>query len=532
MSYREISMLEIKEVLRRKEAGDSARKIAREMGSDRKTVGRYLAAIQAAGIGDAQVVDAQVLAELGHAVQQRPQAAPSPESKKLQAQRAQIQAWLEQKPPLRLVRVHELLGRQGVQVGYTTLRRFAQQELGWKQRPVTVLLADTPPGQEAQADFGEMGLVTDAQGRRRKLHVLVLTLSYSRYQFVYPTFEQTTQMVCEALDAGWRFFDGVVQRLVPDNASSMVLRASPTQPQLNQVFREYADARGLLIDPARVRRPQDKGRVENQVAYIRERWFAGEKFSGELGPIRRHAELWCKEVAGTRVHGTTRQVPLQMYLAKEKPHMQPAPTVPFAPPHWCAAKVHPDHHVQVQKALYSLPTKYIGRTVQVRSDPHTVRMYLGAELLKMHARQPPGGRSTDPSDYPPHKAPYALRDVDSLIRRAREQGSAVGTFCERLLAGPLPWVKIRQAHGLLRLCERYGQDRVNALCVRALAFEVLEVPRLERMLKEARSVEEEGEKCGQVIPLPGRFARSPQSFATRPPQDAEPSAEREKGGAR
>ena len=269
MSYREISMLEIKEVLRRKEAGDSARKIAREMGSDRKTVSRYLAAIQAAGIGDAQVVDDAVLAALAHAVQQRPDVAPSPEGTKLQAQRAQLQAWLAQKPPLRLVRVHELLARQGVTVGYTTLRRFVQRELGWKQRPATVLLADTPPGQEAQADFGQMGLVTDAQGRRRKLHVLVLTLSYSRYQFIYPTFEQTTQMVCEALDAGWRFFDGVVQRLVPDNASSMVLRASPTEPQLNRVFREYAEARGLLIDPARVRKPQDKGRVENQVAYIR-----------------------------------------------------------------------------------------------------------------------------------------------------------------------------------------------------------------------------------------------------------------------
>ena len=395
MSYREISMLEIKEVFRRKEAGDSARKIAREMGSDRKTVSRYLAAIRAAGIGDAQVVDDAVLAALAHAVQQRPEVAPSPEGTKLQAQRAQIQAWLEQKPPLRLVRVHELLARQGVQVGYTTLRRFVQRELGWKQRPATVLLADTPPGQEAQADFGQMGLITDAQGRRRKLHVLVLTLSYSRYQFIYPTFEQTTEMVCEALDAGWRFFDGVVQRLVPDNASSMVLRASPTEPQLNRVFREYAEARGLLIDPARVRKPQDKGRVENQVAYIRERWFAGERFPGELAEIRRHAEAWCKQVAGTRVHGTTRRAPLQMYQAEEKSHMQPAPTEPFAPPQWCTAKVHADHHVQVQKALYSLPTQYIGRTVQVRSDKHTVRLYLGTELLKVHGRQPPGGRSTD-----------------------------------------------------------------------------------------------------------------------------------------
>lgn len=233
-----------------------------------------------------------------------------------------------------------------------------------------------------------------------------------------------------------------------------------------------------------------------------------------------------------RVHGTTRRVPHQMYQAQEKACMQPAPTVPFDPPQWCEAKVHADHHVQVHKALYSLPTRYIGRTVRVRSDKPVVRMYLGTELVKMHPRQPPGGRSTDPSDYPPHKAPYALRDVDSLVRRAREQGSAVGAFCEQLLGGPLPWVKIRQAHALLRLCERYGNGRVNALCARALDFGVLEVPRLERMLKEARQVEDQGEKRGQVVPLPARFARATQSFATRPQEAAPPSAQTDQGGAR
>lgn len=532
MSYREISMLEILDVLRRKEAGDGVRRIARNTGADRKTVRRYLDAIEDAGIGDATVVDEKVLSALGRAVQERPSMEPSPEWQALRAQRAQIETWLQGEPPLRLVRVRELLVRQGVTVGYTTLRRFAAKELGWNQRPPTVLLTDPPPGQEAQVDFGLMGWVTDADGRRRKLYVLVITLSWSRYQFVYPSWEQTTEAVCQGLDAGWEFFDGVVQRMVPDNATSMVVRASPTEPEINRSFRDYAEARGVLIDPARVRKPQDKGRVENQMPYVRERWFAGEHFPGDIVEIRRHAQAWSKDVAGMRVHGTTRRVPRQVYLAHEKPHMQPAPTVPFDVPHWCEAKVHPDHHVQVQKALYSLPTRFIGKTVRVRSDKHVVRMYLALELVKMHPRQPAGGRSTDPSDYPPHKAPYALRDVDSLIRRGREQGSAVGAFCEQLLGGALPWTKIRQAQGLLRLCESYGADRVNALCARALAFEVLEVPRLERMLKEARHVEEDGEKRGQVIPLPARFARATHSFATLPTEQTPASSGRTPGGGR
>jgi transposase len=528
MSYREVSMLEIKEVLRRKEAGSSARRIARDMGIDRKTVGRYLEAIEEAGIGDATEVDDGVLSALSQAVAGRKEVEPSEVWQALARERKQIEAWLLQKPPLRLTRVHELLERGGVFVGYTTLRRYAERELGWHKRAPTVLLADPPLGEEAQVDFGQMGMVTDTKGRRRKLWVLVVTLVCSRYQFIWPTFEQTTEEVCAGMDAAWRFFSGVPKRVVPDNTTSMVLRASPTEPELNRSFREYADARGFLVDPARVRSPKDKPRVENQMPYVRERWFAGELLPVELLDIRRHAEAWCRDIAGARVHGTTRQVPREVYLTLEKPCMQPAPTEPYDLPHWTEAKVHPDHHLQAQRALYSVATRYIGKTVKVRSDRLVVRVYLGAELIKVHPRKGPGERSTDPNDYPPHKAAYALRDVDSLVRRAKEQGSAVGAFCEQLLGGVLPWMKMRQAYGLLRLCERYGAARVNAVCARALEFEVLDVPRLERMLKTAQKVEDEGEKRGQVISLGSRFARDPRSFATMP---VTATSEQEKGGA-
>lgn len=134
-------------------------------------------------------------------------------------ERAQIEAWLTQKPPLRLTRVHELLQRKGVAAGYTTLRRYVEREPGWQKREPTVRMADPPLGEEAQVDFGQAGMVTSSNGRRRKLWVLIVTLSCSRYQFIWPTFEQTTQEVCAGLDAAWRFFDGVVKRLVPITAA-------------------------------------------------------------------------------------------------------------------------------------------------------------------------------------------------------------------------------------------------------------------------------------------------------------------------
>lgn len=167
--------------------------------------------------------------------------------------------------------------REGVQASHTTLRRFVAHELGHRWREATVRLPDPPPGEEAQVDFGRMGWIPDEAGRLNKLHVLVATLSFRRYQFVWPRYRQTTEELCAGLETAGRFFDCVVKRVVPDNASSMVVRASPTEPELNRTSREYADARGLFVHPARVRSPQDMARVENQVPYVRERWFAGEQ---------------------------------------------------------------------------------------------------------------------------------------------------------------------------------------------------------------------------------------------------------------
>lgn len=514
MSFRELTMTDVKEVLRRWTAGQSVREIARESGTDRKTVRRYIEAGKSVGLTLASALDEGALQEIVQRVQSRPLPEPSSARKTIESVRPRIEAWLGAPRALRLVRIHELLMREGYTFSYTSLRRYAHAELGWRERPVTVRLDDRPLGEEAQIDFGLMGWLTDASGKRRKLWALVVTLSASRYQFVWPTLTQTARDVIEGLEAAWRFFGGVPRRIVPDNASSMVVHANAQAPVLHRSFLEYAQARGFFVDPARVRKPQDKGRVENQVAYVRERCFDGETFN-DLEVAREHATTWCRDVAGTRVHGTTRKVPREEYERFEKGAMLPVPTESFDVPVWAVAKVHPDHHVQVARALYSVPTQYVGKTVDVRVDSRTVRLYVGAELVKVHPRVAPGKRSTDASDYPSHKAAYALRSVDDVKARARRMGEHVGRYAERLLGGPLPWTKMRQAYGLLRLCERYGNERVDALCERALAFDVVDVPRIERMIKSAVHVETEAASSGKLVQLGARFARDASAFATQ-----------------
>jgi transposase len=514
MAFRELTMIDVREVLRRWSAGQSARRTAQGSGTDRKTVTRYVEAARACGVVAGSVIDDAIVARVAAHVQARETLPPSEAWSSLLTQQVRIEAWLAGERPLRLVRIHELLARDGIDVGYTTLRRFASDVLGWRKPKVTLRLDDPPPGQEAQIDFGHVGWINVADGKRRKLWALIVTLSFSRHMFVWPTLTQTVVDVCAGLDAAWRFFGGVPKHVIPDNASSMIVRADPLSPVFHRAFGEYVQARGFFTDPARVRRPQDKGRVENQVPYVRERCFDGESLGDDLAAIREHAARWCRDVAGTRVHGTTREVPLVVFEQQERSALSPAPLAPFDVPLCGKAKVHRDHFAQVARGLYSLPTMHIGKVLDYRADARTVHFYEHAQLIKTHARVAPGKRAVDVRDFPADKANYAFRNVDALKTAAYGKDRNVGTFVERLLVGPTPWIKMRQVQALLRLCDRYGSARVAALCARALAFDVLDVRRIEGMLKRALQIEGEAEGRGKLIPLPARFARDTASFAT------------------
>lgn len=259
MSYRELTMIDVKELLRRWTAGHSKRKIARDALLDRGTVGRYIAIAEELGLPrDRELTDAEIH-EVAERVQARPLADKSAEWSAVAAHRERIADWLGKKRPLRLRKVHVLLVRDhGLDASYDTLRRFAMQELGWRRKTPTVLLDDPPPAQEAQIDFGKMGMMHDpVAGRMRTLWVLIITLSHSRYQFVWPTFAQTTEAVCEGLDRAWSFFGAMVRTLIPDNMKAIVKDPDALSPVLVAAFLDYVQARGIFVDPARIRSPKE-----------------------------------------------------------------------------------------------------------------------------------------------------------------------------------------------------------------------------------------------------------------------------------
>jgi hypothetical protein len=226
---------------------------------------------------------------------------------------------------------------------------------------------------------------------------------------------------------------------------AIVDKADATDPKLNDAFREYAQARGFAVDPARVRSPRDKPRVERSVSYVRANFFAGEDFR-DLNDCRARAERWCSEVSGMRVHGTTRLHPAEVFATDEQPQLKPAPDGVFDIPIWTHPKVAPDRHVQVAKALYSVPGELIGRRLDARVDARTVKLYWRGVLIKVHPVVAPGRRHTDPADLPAETSVYAMRDLNTLQRKASAHGDHVGAYAAAVLEHPLPWTKMRQVY--------------------------------------------------------------------------------------
>jgi transposase len=512
MAFREVRVYEVREVLRLWLDGEGLRSIERLSAVDRKTVRRYVTAAEELGlVGDGGVgqLGDEFIAAVVEVVRPHRSDGHGDAWRLLVAEHDIVTGWVAE--GLTAVKIHELLGRRGVVVALRTVQRYVRDECGRRRgRGSTVRVADGEPGDELQVDFGRMGYL-DVDGRRRVVWALVFTACYSRHCFVWLSHRQTLGDVIDGFEAAWAFFGGVFRTVIPDNLKAIVTGADALEPRLNEAFVEYAQARGFHVDPARVRRPQDKGRVERSVQFVRNSMWAGETFV-DLADAQRHAEAWCRVRAGQRVHGTTQCPPVELFDLDEAPRLLPAPTGRYDVPIYATAKVHRDHHIEVAKALYSVPGHLIGERVDVRADRQLVRIYLHGQLVKSHPRQQPGRRSTDPNDLPDGTAAYALRDIDYLRRLAASHGEAIGAYAAALLDIPLPWTKMRQVYALLGLVKKWGPERVNAACVRALEVDAVNVGLIGRMLERGtENAPTPTAPSGTVVAA--RFARDPEHFA-------------------
>jgi len=513
MAYREVHMTEIKEILLRIKRKESVRSISRTLGIHRDTINKYISICLDLGVDPrADAITDKLVEKIRKELAPGNKPSHIPRDEILLPHKEKIETYLEK--GLKGSKIMILLARDGINIGESSFYRFINTRCeNYIRKNITVRLPETEPGKYAQADFGYMGLIWDEEsGRMRKVHALILTLCSSRYMYVYLTFSQNIRAVIEGFEEGWGHFGGITQIVIIDNLKPAVDKSDKYNPKINRQFLEYAQDRGFIVDPANAGHAKGKPIVERAVPYVRDNFFKGENFIS-LGDCRERAIDWCRSIAGKRIHGTTQKIPLEVFENLEKEALMPYPDKRYDTPFWAVCKVHPDHHIRFKDSLYSVPTKYISKTVDVKGDSALVKIYHKGALIKIHKRAKPGKRSTDFDDYPKELAPYTLRNPKYQIEEGYRRAEKIGKFIEGILTGPYPWHRLRSAQKILRLSDKYGAQRMSATLTKAEAYSIYDMRRIENMLKNnVEDVLPKKEDTVQLKTDDPKFLRNCQSF--------------------
>jgi transposase len=470
MARRTFDMIDVVEVLEHWHAGRPKLVIAQSLGLDVKTVRKYVAPAESAGIvpGGPPLGRAEwaslVRGWFPELIDARARSLTYP---RLAPHRELIAAMLETNT---VTTVHQRLrDEHGLTVSLTSFRRYCWAEFPDEtaRERVRVPRPPTEPGEEAQVDYGYLGRWHDPQaGRFRRVWAFVMVLAWSRHMFVRPVLRLDALAWSAAHVAAFAFFEGVPARTVIDNLRTGVDRADLYDPRINRGYAELAAHFGTLVDPARRQKPRDKPRVERPMAYIRDSFWAGRTWASERA-MQEGALVWCREVAGVRAHrGLDGASPLALFEAVEADALRALPADPFELATWSTPKVGPDCHVKVGTALYSVPWRLIGRRVDAREGERTVEVFVDGSVVKTHSRVAKG-RRTDHADYPPEKVAFFMRTPTWCRHRAAELGPSVVAVVEALLAEPVLH-RLRSAQGVLRLAEHHDPARLEAACARAL----------------------------------------------------------------
>jgi transposase len=347
----------------------------------------------------------------------------------------------------------------------------------------------TAPGEIAQVDFGYVGQLYDpATHVLRKAWVFVLVLGYSRHLVCRLVFDQRVETWLQCHVEAFAALGGVPAVVVPDNLKAAVVRAAfgvGDATTLNRSYRECARHYGFQVDPTPVRRPELKGKVEAAVKYVKRNFFAARRAERDAGVLARELERWTREIAGQRRHGTTHRRPLEVFTTIEQPALRALPTTPYVLTVWRTATVHPDTHVCVERALYSVPWRLIGHKVLVRATPTALAIYADDTRVATHDRVGAGQRSTHDDHLPPERRDLRHRSRTYWEARADRLGAEVGAYVREVFASDDVLAQLRTVQQIVRHLERFPVARAQAACARARFYASYGYPALKAILAKA-----------------------------------------------
>ena len=465
MPNRRFEMHQYRQVIVRMRLGDTDRGIANLGLMGRKKAAEVRSLAQRHGWLDLDqpLPEEEVLAQALSSSRTRPQT-PS----QVLPHREDVEQWRQD--GIRGTAIHQaLIRKHGFTGSYSSVRRFLQA-YDQKHPEVTTIL-DFEPGDTAQVDFGRGPEITDVQtGEIISTWIFVMVLAWSRHMYAEMVRDQKVATWLGCHRRAFEALGGVPVRVVLDNLKSAITKACYYDPEVQRSYAECAEGYGFLIAPHPPREPQMKGRVESGVKYVRKTFLPLRHFRS-LSDGNHQLSEWVMGVAGNRIHGTTRQRPLTQFVETERYLLKPLPDRPPELVVWKKVKVHADGHVQYDYCLYSVPYTLVPQSLWLRAAETTVRCFRDHELAAIHPRlYRHGSRSTLDEHLPPEALAHKMRTPQWCLSQAQEIGPGCRELIETLFAHRVI-DNLRAAQGVIGLSKKYGNQRLEAACQRALAHD-------------------------------------------------------------
>lgn len=380
---------------------------------------------------------------------------------------------------LSTVRILEELRLQGFGLSYQSLSGYIRKH---KIKQNSCIRLHSNPGEEAQVDFGDVGRQYDPLGKLRKAYVFNMRLSCSRLDYYAIVFDQKISTWIQCHIKAFNFLGGVPKVIKLDNLKSGVTDSNFYEPVFQKEYKRLADHYGCLLSPCRPYQPQEKGKVESGIKYVKNNFFAGRKFSNNE-EMNNQLEKWLKR-ANERTHGTTKTQPIKLFNESEVSALIKLPATNFDMSSWHFRRVSKDCHITLDNNYYSVPSKYIKEAVTASLSANLVKIFFDDKAIATHGRARGHGIfTTDNSHYDKYKKlcpGFAEYDKD-----CQEKIQAIGNNCSNMLQ------KIKQeqkdwhraAKGIIKLRKFYTDEVIDQACLRGLHYGISSYSKIKKILE-------------------------------------------------
>jgi transposase len=343
------------EIHRLHDVGHSIRSIARQLRIDRETVSKYLA--------DPDPVFSKR----------------SPRPSKLDPFHEMIREMVEQCPDVKAPVVMQRIQDAGFDGGVTIVRAKLRELRGRAKNREPFVRFESKPGEQVQIDWGHMGTLPYG-ATRRKLYALAVLEGYSRMLYVFFSHSQQQEYLHQGLERAFAYFNGTPREIVVDNMLTAVTERVGSIIRFNEFFLDFLRRFSITPRACNVRAPQEKGKVENAIKYLRQNFMPLRQFTG-LDDAQNQVLHWLNTVANVRKHQTTGQRPVDR-LRELRPMPDPLPDCRQV----CSLLVHKDFGVRFDANIYTVPPWAIGKHVILKADTGRISIYFKDRMIACHTR--------------------------------------------------------------------------------------------------------------------------------------------------